>query len=189
MPSGPYRGHKGDIWEGGHRVPFIVRWPGKVAPGKSSDHLVCLSDIFATCTEIVSGVLPPDNAAEDSFSFLNILLGSNSPDSRTNLVSHSVHGEFAYRSGTWKIVFRLPDSNLNTSRGKAVIVELYNLDEDIAEENNLTEERPEIVRQLTDEMRTLVERGTSRPGPDQLNDVNVRFDTIQTERWAPTLHN
>jgi len=147
--------------------------------------LVCLSDIFATCSEIVSGDLLPDNAAEDSFSFLKTLLGSDTPVSRTNLVSHSVHGEFAYRSGPWKIVFKLPGSNRNTSRGKAAIVELYNLDEDIAEEDNLAEERPEIVKQLNKEMRTLVQRGTSRPGPDQLNDVNVRFDTIQTERWAP----
>ncbi len=185
LPSGPYRGHKGDIWEGGHRVPLIVRWPGKVAAGGSNNQLVCLNDIFATCSEIVSGDLLPDNAAEDSFSFLNTLLGKDSPVSRTNLVSHSVHGEFAYRSGPWKIVFKLPGSNRNTSRGKAAVVELYNLDEDIAEENNLTEERPEMVSQLTDEMRSLVQRGTSRPGPDQLNDVNVRFDTIQEERWAP----
>jgi len=187
LPSGPFRGHKADIWEGGHRVPFVVRWPGKVAAGKSSNQLVCLNDIFATCAEIVSGDLLPDNAAEDSFSFLNTLLEGESPDSRVNLVSHSVHGEFAYRSGPWKIVFKLPGSNRNTSRGKAAVVELYNLDEDIAEENNLKEERPEIVSQLTDEMRSLVERGTSKPGPDQLNDVHVCFDTIQTERWAPII--
>jgi len=186
MPSGPYRGHKGDIWEGGHRVPFIVRWPGKVAAGQANKQLVCLNDIFATCTEIVSGNLPPDNAAEDSFSFLNTLLDKESPVSRTNLVSHSVHGEFAYRDGPWKIVFKLPGTNRNTSRGKAAIVELYNFEDDIAEEHNLVGEHPEIVMQLTHEMRSLVQRGTSRSGPDQLNDVNVRFDTIQTERWAPS---
>lgn len=185
LPSGPYRGHKGDIWEGGHRVPFIVRWPGKVAVGKSNNNLVCLTDIFAMCTEIVSGDLPPENAAEDSFSFLNKLLEEGSPASRTNLVSHSRNGEFAYRNAEWKIVFKLPDGKLGKSRGKAAIVELYNLDEDIAEENNLSKEHPEIVQQLTDEMRTLVDRGTSRPGSDQLNDVKVVFDTIQTKRWAP----
>ncbi len=184
LPSGPYRGHKGDIWEGGHRVPFIVRWPGKVAAGTSNRQLVCLSDIFATCSEIVSVDLLPDNSAEDSFSFLNTLLGKDGPVSRQNLVSHSVHGEFAYRSGPWKIVFKLPENNREASRGKAAIVELYQLDEDIAEEHNLTEERPGIVRQLTNEMSVLVQRGTSRPGPDQQNDVHVRYDTIQTERWA-----
>ncbi len=71
LPSGPYRGHKGDIWEGGHRVPFIVRWPGRIAPGSSSDQLVCLTDIFATCAEAISGDSLPAYVAEDSFSFLH----------------------------------------------------------------------------------------------------------------------
>lgn len=185
LPSGPYRGHKADIWEGGHRVPFIVRWPGQVARGTSSNQLVCLTDIFATCTEIVSGELPPHNAAEDSFSFLNFLLEQDNPVSRSNLVSHSMRGEFAYRSGPWKIIFRIPGKNLSSSRGKPAIVELYNLNEDVAEEINRAEEHPEIILQLTNELESLVQRGTSRRGPDQLNDADVRFDIIQTERWSP----
>ena len=189
LPSGPYRGHKADIWEGGHRVPFVIRWPGKVVSGKSSNQLVCLNDIFATCTDIISGDSPPDNAAEDSFSFLSALLESNDSEFRTNLVSHSVHGEFAYRNGPWKIVFKLPGKNLATSRGKPAMVELYNLNEDIAEEFNKAEEHPEVVRQLTSGLKSVVQRGTSRTGPSQLNDVTVRFDTIQTERWAPTVNN
>ena len=75
MPSGPFRGHKGDVWEGGHRVPFIVRWPKKVAAASRSDHPVCLTDLFATCVEVV-GAEPPSNGAEDSFSFLPNAIGT-----------------------------------------------------------------------------------------------------------------
>lgn len=188
FPSGPYRGHKGDIWEGGHRVPFIVKWPGKVAPGKSSNQLVCLTDIFATCTEIVSNGLPPENAAEDSFSFLKNILGNETTDFRTGIVSHSVFGEFAYRDGPWKIVYKLPYKKLDPSRGKPAIVELYNLDKDIAEEFNIAEEQQEEVMRLTNELKSVVQNGTSRKGAPQLNDVNVYFDTIQTKRWAPILN-
>jgi arylsulfatase A-like enzyme len=189
LPSGPYRGHKADIWEGGHRVPFVVRWPGNIAPGKSSNQLVCLTDIFATCAEIVNGDLLPNNTAEDSFSFLSTLLDYNNSAFRSNLVSHSVNGEFAYRKGPWKIVFKLPTNSLATSRGKPASVELYNLEKDIAEELNLVEEHPEMVRQMTDELRSVVDLGTSRDGSSQLNDVHVSFDTIQTKRWAQTIHN
>jgi arylsulfatase A len=187
LPSGPYRGHKGDIWEGGHRVPFVVRWPGKVKPGTSSNHLVCLNDIFATCSEIVSGDSLPDNVGEDSFSFLGSLTEHKGTSFRKSLVSHSVDGEFAYRKGPWKIVFRIPGKNLDESRGKPARVELYNLDEDIAEQFNMADEHPEVVRQLGRELKSLVQRGTSRMGTSQMNDVHVRFDTIQTERWAPNV--
>ena len=188
LPSGPYRGHKGDIWEGGHRVPFIVRWPGKVASGTMSNQLVCLTDIFTTCAEVVGGDPLPNNTAEDGFSFLSTLIESDDTASRANLISHSVNGEFAYRNGNWKIVFKLPGNNLASSRGEPAAVELYNLNEDIGEEFNMAGENHELVRQLTGELKSVVQRGTSRTGPPQFNDVKVRFDTIQTERWAPTVH-
>jgi arylsulfatase A-like enzyme len=188
LPSGPYRGHKGDIWEGGHRVPLIVRWPGRVSSGTKSDQLVCLTDIFTTCAEIISGDSLPDNTAEDGFSFLNTLIQGDDMASRTNIVSHSVNGEFAYRNGPWKIVFKLPENNLAKSRGKPAIVELFNLDEDIGEEFNLAGEKQELVKQLTSELKSVVQRGTSRSGPNQPNDTRIRFDTIQTERWAPATY-
>jgi len=187
QPSGPYRGHKGDIWEGGHRVPFVVRWPGKVVEGTSSDQLVCLTDIYSTIAEIVSGVPLPENTAEDSFSFLNSLIKNGDRSERTSLVSHSVNGEFAYRHGPWKTVFKLPGNNLAASRGKAAKIELYNLDENVAEERNLVKEHPELVEQFASELRSVVQRGSSRKGLRQLNDVNITFDTIQTERWAPII--
>lgn len=185
-PSGPYRGHKGDIWEGGHRVPFIVRWPGYVKPGSSSNALLCLNDVFATCAELLGTTLPQD-AAEDSFSFLPVLLGKSEIGVRRDLVSHSVNGEFAYREGPWKLVFKMAGRDLESSRGKAANVQLYQLRQDIAETRNVAEEQPEVVRRLTHQLQELVNRGRSTPGPPQTNDTLVHFDRIQTERWAPAL--
>ncbi len=186
MPSGPYRGHKGDIWEGGHRVPFVVRWPGRVTPGSSTDRLLCLNDILATCAELVGANLP-DDAAEDSFSFLSTVLGHGEQPFRPNVVSHSVDGEFAYREGPWKIVFRMPVPKRQQARGRAAVVELYNLRQDIAEKSDLVAKHPEVVRRLIAKLTTLVDAGRSRPGPPALNDTKVRFDRVQTERWAPHL--
>ena len=100
-PSAGFRGHKADIFEGGHRVPFIVSWPGKVKPGTSSADIVCLTDFMATAAEIVGAKIPA-NAAEDSISFLPALMGKDGPK-RTALVSHSINGSFAIREGNMKL--------------------------------------------------------------------------------------
>jgi arylsulfatase A-like enzyme len=187
QPSGPYRGAKGDIWEGGHRVPFIVRWPKVTAAGGSSDQLLCLNDLFATCAEILGDELPT-NAAGDSFSFLPSLLGQPAAAAaRTNLVSHSVNGEFAYREDGWKIVFKMAGTDLTTSRGKPTTVQLYNLDDDIAEQQDVADRHDEIVARLTGQLQRLVDQGRSRSGPKASNDTRVRFDVTQNERWAPAL--
>lgn len=183
MPSGPYRGHKGDIWEGGHRVPLVVRWPKRVPAGKSSSQMVSLTDIFATCTELVGADLPKDGA-EDSISFLPSILEKEDGVRRTSLVSHSNHGEFAYRHGPWKLVFKMSGRNLQQSRGKPTIAELYNLDSDIGEQNDLSKQEPEIARRMTRELKAVIARGTSRAGQKSSNDTEVRFDTIQEKRWG-----
>ena len=183
-PSGPFRGHKGDIWEGGHRVPFIVKWKGKIATGASSDQLICISDIYATCHELISGNMPSTIQGEDSFSFLDILLNTDGKSDRENIVSHSVNGEFAYRKNGWKIVYKLPESNLEKSRGKAAKLELYHLEYDIAEKFDSAAFYPQKVKQLTKELMLIVERGTSRGGEIKANDVKISFDTIQKARWA-----
>src|SRR5690606_38946111 len=94
-PSGPWRGFKSDIWEGGHRMPMIVRWPGRVKAGSTSDALICLTDWMATLAELLASRLPA-SAGEDSISFLPVLRGQG-PGRREVLVSHSGHGEFAIR--------------------------------------------------------------------------------------------
>jgi arylsulfatase A len=185
-PSGPYRGHKGDIWEGGHRVPLVVRWPGRVTADSTSDHLVCLTDVFATCAEIVEAGLPPDGA-EDSLSFFAALTGQEQPAGsvRTSVIHHSNFGEFAYREGPWKLVLRMSGPTLERSRGKPTVAELYNLDSDIAEKNDLTDRHPEIVSRMMERLSELVERGASRTGTRGVNDGLVQFDRTQIERWAP----
>ena len=184
MPSGPLRGHKGDIWEGGHRVPLVVRWSGRVTPNSSNDQLVSLTDVFATSLEAIGANLPADGA-EDSMSFLDATLGQEATAARTSLVSHSNQGEFAYRDGPWKLVFRRSDPSLEDSRGKATIAELYNLGSDLAEQHDLASERPDMVDELRGRFDEVIARGASRPGIESLNDADVRYDITQTERWAP----
>ena len=186
LPSGPYRGHKGDVWEGGHRVPLVIRWPNRIAAGKSTDQMACLTDIFGTCAEIVGADLP-SQGAEDSISFLPSALGNANAEGRQSMVNHSNHGEFAYREGSWKLVFKMSGRNLQQSRGKPTITQLYNLDADISEQKDLSEQHPEIVQRMTDRLKTLVAHGTSRPGHNGSNDTVVRFDTIRTKRWGPGL--
>ena len=183
MPSGPYRGHKGDVWEGGHRVPLVVRWPNRVPAGESSSQLVCLTDVFATCAELIGGDLPRDGA-EDSGSFLRSALNPTKLSPRESLINHSNHGEFAYREGAWKLVFRMSGANLERSRGKPTLAELYNLDSDVREQSDLSGEHPDVVRRMTQQLVQLIARGASRPGQSGVNDTDVRFGAIQTKRWG-----
>ncbi len=180
------RGTKADIWEGGHRVPLVVRWPNRIKANATSNQMICLTDVFATCAEVI-GAEVPRHGAEDSLSFLPTLLGKASGKPRTTIVNHSNHGEFAYRDGPWKLIYKMSGRNLQQSRGKPTIPKLYNLGNDIAEQNDLSEKRPEVMQQMTKALESLIENGTSRPTQKSSNDTFVRFDTIQTKRWGPTL--
>ncbi len=185
MPSGQYRGHKGDVWEGGHRVPLVVRWTGRIEPNSSSDRLVSLTDIFATSLAAIGADLP-DDGAEDSISFLDFALGTASPGGRQSLVSHSNHGEFAYRDGPWKLVYRNASTRLDESRGQPTVTELYNLSSDEAEAHNLADERPETVAKLRERFDEVISRGASRAGISSANDASVKYGTTQSVRWAPS---
>ena len=101
-PSYHFRGYKADIYDGGHRLPFIVRWPAKVKAGSTSDQLICHTDLLATCAEIVGAKLPA-NAAEDSVSILPALLGTATEPLHEAVVHHSASGAFAIRQGRWKL--------------------------------------------------------------------------------------
>ncbi len=186
FPSGPYRGRKADIWEGGHRVPFLIRWPGRIEKGSVNDDILSLNDVFATCVELLDGELP-SNSAEDSFSFLATVLGKTDRPHRDHVVSHSVGGEFAYMEGPWKVVFKNGGANPDQSRGKPRTVELYHLDTDIAEKTNRVKEEPEIAKRLSEKLRAIVDRGASRAGAIGSNDAEVNIDVMQTLRWAPSV--
>jgi arylsulfatase A len=175
-PSGGYRGYKSDLYEGGHRVPFIVRWPGVAAPGRRSAALVGQFDLFATCADLL-GVRLPDDAAEDSVSFLPPLRDPTAPG-RATIVNHSAEGRFAIREGRWKLLLwpgsggwssptPAPSRWLQveaTDLSRLPPYQLFDLDADPAEANNLAAAHPGIVQRLAGRLRTDIERGRSTPG-------------------------
>ncbi len=178
-PNQDWRGTKADIWEGGHRVPFFVRWPAKIKAGTRSETTLCHTDFMATAAEL-SGAKLPDNAAEDSFSFLPDLLGTGK-SARPSVVNHSIHGQFALRAGNWKLEF-CPGSGGWSDPGDAAArkdglpaLQLYDLAADPAEAKNLQAEKPELVQKLTAELASLVANGRSTPGAPQKNDTEVDF--------------
>jgi len=151
-----YRGEKGDLWEGGHRMPFIARWPEKMKAGTTCDELTCFTDMMATFGAIVGADLP-DDAGPDSFNILPAMLGEKRDKPiRHSLVHHN--GQLAIRRGDWKLIAGIRGNG--TERGRK---ELFNLKTDPDEKNNLLKEHPEIVEQLTKLLRKQMEQGHSRP--------------------------
>lgn len=182
---GPLRGVKRDIWEGGHRVPFLARWPGKIRAGAESGETMCHVDLMATVAAILGEKLPV-NAAEDSVNVLPALLGEKlSASAREATVHHSMQGNFAIRQGDW-VLIDAPNGDGNGKRGEPEWFktergyakdnqpgELFNLREDLSERHNYFGERPELVRQLKDLLEKYKAEGRSTPGPSQKNDVAI----------------
>src|SRR5262249_53428243 len=137
-----WRGQKADIWDGGHRVPFIVRWPGKVRAGTSSKELICLTDVLATAAAVVGEELPAD-AGEDRFNLVRVLLGKKGAKPvREAVVHHSADGTFGIRQGPWKLAMALGSHGFSNPkdikpRKGGPRGQLYNLDDDPEEKNNL----------------------------------------------------
>jgi len=179
-PSSVYRGHKADIFEGGHRIPFIARWPGHIAPGSRSDQTICLGDFMATAADLI-GFKLPDTAAEDSVSILPALIGKAEKPLREAVVHHSANGSFAIRQGNWKLVlcgdsggWSSPRPGTKAAKGLPD-TQLYDLSNDIAERTNLAAEHPEVVTRLTTLLEKYVNEGRSTPGLPQPNTKPVRI--------------
>jgi arylsulfatase A-like enzyme len=166
VPNAPWRGLKADAWEAGHRVPHIVRWPGVVEPGLTSDQLVCLVDWYATLAE-VHGMQLADDQAEDSISMLPILRGQDKPI-RQSLVHHSLVGAYAIRKGEWKLIeanlgsggFSMPNRVKPEPGGPQG--QLYNLEDDPKESTNRWLDEPDKVKELQAELDTIRDSGRSR---------------------------
>ena len=173
-PSYVFRGHKADIFEGGHRVPYIVRWPEKVNSGKT-DQLICTTDLFASVADILQ-VGYTDDVAEDSYSFLSALQVKSDAPVRTSIVHHSINGSFAYRKNQWKAIFCPGSGGWSDPKPNSQGIEelpkfqLYNLNEDIAEENNLQGQEGEILEQYKEELSQIILNGRSTEGTLQKND-------------------
>jgi len=147
--NGVLRGTKADIWEAGHRVPFFVRWPGKIKPDSRCDQTICLTDFAATAAELNGGKLP-EEAAEDSYSFLPYLFGQPRPTPRPPVIHHSAAGMFAIRDGQWKLVLGDGSGGREQPRGKpfARPYQLFDLVQDLSERDDVRDRHPEIASRL-----------------------------------------
>lgn len=179
-PSHVFRGHKADLYEGGHRVPFVVRWPGRVRANSVSDQLVGQFDFMATFAELLGVTLPP-TAGEDSVSFLPALLERDSDPVRTSLFSQSINGSFAIRDGQWKLCLCPGSGGLSDPRPGSDAArglpefQLYDLSADPGETRNLVDTHPERVLTMKAALATAISRGRTTPGPDQANDADIRM--------------
>ncbi len=176
--SAQYRGSKSDIWEGGHRVPFMVRWPGMIEAGSKNNRLICLTSLMATCAEI-TGIDVPDNEGEDSYSILPLLKDRNSESPYKTVIHHSINGKFSIRKGKWKLELCPGSGGWTSPNDKQARtqelpeIQLYDLEEDEAEQNNVYKQHPAIVEALAAELEVIVRNGRSTPGEIQGNDVSV----------------
>lgn len=175
-PSMRFRGTKADIFEGGHRVPFLVSWPRTIQQGRTSSRLVCTTDLFRTLAEL-HGTALPDNTAEDSYSFLTELTGRPSElPPREAVVHHSIDGSFAIRRGNWKLIRCSGSGGWSAPRPaseeakKLPPLQLYDLAADPGETRNVYESHPAVVKELTELLTQYVQNGRSTPGTRQAND-------------------
>lgn len=182
--SGEFRGYKSDVWDGGHRIPFIVRWPEVIKEGSTCSELVCLSDLMGTLSDILDEGLP-DSAGEDSVSLLSLFKG-DAVAVRDHIVHHSWDGKFAIRDQNWKLVL-CPGSGGWTLQDQVAaerglpMVQLYDMDKDPGEKNNLYKKFPDQVKSMVKLLKQLVVNGRSTPGEKQANDAEVdiwKLDTL-----------
>ncbi|MDY7394515.1 sulfatase-like hydrolase/transferase [Aureibaculum sp. 2210JD6-5] len=166
-PSGKWRGMKADIWEGGHRVPFIVSWPNKIKKNTTSDKIICTTDIFATATSIL-GKGQNNSLLEDSFDFSHALFNKvTSNPERNSIVHHSIDGTFAIRHGDWKLILGKDSGGFSKNLKiedipVATNGQLYNLKNDPSEKNNLYDKLPSKVKELTDLLNKNKDRGYNK---------------------------
>jgi arylsulfatase A len=191
-PNNGFRGHKGDIHEGGHREPFIVRWPERIPAGATSEGLVSHADLFATLADVLGQDLPAD-AAEDSVSELPLWEGGVQPV-RRSLVTSSGGGGFSLRDGEWKLDFVTNDDGMDATFAVAqglepapeyVPAQLYHLADDPQEERNLIADHPERVARMTEMMAEQIRRGRSTPGPSTPNQAPTGSGDWPQIGWMP----
>jgi arylsulfatase A len=190
-----YRGFKSDIWDGGHRLPFLVRWPGIVKPGSACDQRIGIFDLFATAADI-TGYEIPDNAGEDSVSLLPALKNGIIDESiREALVHHSENGMFALRKGKWKLC-RCPGSggrgfiDIDDDKAREIglpEIQLYDMTVDPGEKENLCEKYPAIVEELTVLLHRIVTQGRSTSGEIQANSPDRTLEQWDQINWLPEI--
>ncbi len=165
-PSYIFRGAKADIYEGGHHVPFVVRWPGKVAPGSASNQIICLTDLLATLAAITGDELG-SNAGVDSYNLLPAMFQETETQIREATIHHSINGSYAIRRGHWKLIM-CPGSGGwsdpkpgSPDESALPPYQLYNLETDVEETENLLDQYPEVVKELQDLLEGYINSGRS----------------------------
>lgn len=184
-PSHIYRGAKADIFEGGHRVPFIIEWPAKAKKGTISN-VICSTDFFATCAAIVNYEIK-DYEAEDSFNMLPLIIGESLDDIRKYTVHHSINGSFAIRNGDWKLIFAPGSAGWSYPRPVDIqkenlnlpAMQLYNLKNDISETKNVIDIYPEKVNELKKAFIKIILDGRSTVGIRQHNEGMDNWKQIE----------
>jgi len=159
-----WRGTKADIWEAGHREPYLARWPGVTKAGTRCNETICHTDLMATCAEIVGYDLPAD-AAEDSFSIVSLLKSGKWKTPRAPVIHHSAGGMFSLRDGKWKMVFGNGSGGREKPSGSPFKKPyfLFDLEKDPSETTNLIEKHPEVADRLTEKLEQIRNSGRSRP--------------------------
>ena len=178
-PSAGFRGHKADIYEGGHRVPMLARWPDGIKAGQTTSALACLTDFYDTMSEI-TGQPKNENVGEDSFSLLPAFEGKEKT-TRSTLISHSISGAFAIRQGDWKLCLSAGSGGWSDPReGEAKKqglprIQLFNLKQDRSEKKNLHAKNKDKLNELLGVLDKEVKNGRSTPGKPVTNDREVSF--------------
>lgn len=182
--NGELRGSKHDVWEGGFKVPFIARWPGKVPAGSTAPQTVSVVDILATTAEIVGQPLPAKEVgAEDSRSFLPVLLGTADAKGREDVIVHSADGVFAVRKGRWKWIEGVPVEEIKDGvrkiRKDQFRSQLYDTAGDPSETKDIAAEHPQVVAELKDLLRRYRDGGYSRElPPADVKPTHARIVTL-----------
>ena len=174
-----FRGHKADIYEGGHRIPMLVRYPREITAGTVCEKTVCLTDLMATSADIIGTPLP-DGAGVDSFSLRPLFTGQDGYP-RDMTVHHSINGSFSIRKDNWKLElcpgsggWTYPAPKIHNIEGLPAM-QLYDLGTDAGERRNVIERHPDIVASLTASLEELVRNGRSTPGPRQRNNGEINI--------------
>ncbi len=179
-PSYIYRGHKADIYEGGHRVPFVARWPDTIAAGSKSDALISQVDFLATAAEI-AGADIPEKQGEDSVSFLPLLADASAAPTRTAIITQSINGSFSVRDDHWKLALCPGSGGWSDPRPGSVDmsglppVQLFDLEADPGEQTNLAQKNPDRVKKMTTMLQSMIDTGRTTSGPLLENDVPVEM--------------
>jgi len=166
----PLRDDKGSIYEGGHREPFLARWPGRIKPGTTSDQIISITDIFATCASLLGKSLP-ENAGEDSVSFLKCLYGQQKGPFREASVQQSGKKALAIRKGKWKLIVHGDNKR-----------ELFDLNADIGEKHNAIQTHPKVAAELALLLQSYLDKGRSTPGKAQPLEYKISLDEVRYKK-------